>query len=53
MKIIQNLANVVGLTFGGILLATLGYAGFFITFGILLMGGFVFSLVHRTKLSEI
>ncbi|NDK08872.1 hypothetical protein EOM39_06555, partial [Candidatus Gracilibacteria bacterium] len=33
LKIIQNLANVVGLLLGGIILAVLNYIGFFILFG--------------------
>jgi hypothetical protein len=53
MKIIQNLANVLGLTLGGLLLAILGYSGFFIAFGLLLVGLFIFSMIHRARLSEI
>jgi predicted MFS family arabinose efflux permease len=53
MKIIQNLANVLGLTIGGFLLAVLSYSGFFIAFGALLLGLFIFSLLHRRELSEI
>ena len=53
MKIIQNLANVFGLMLGGLFLAILGYSGFFITFGILLIGLLIFSIAYRVKLSEI
>ncbi len=37
MKIIQNLANVVGLLLGGVLLAMFGFSGFFFVFGCLLL----------------
>jgi hypothetical protein len=53
MKIIQNLANVFGLTVGGILLAILGYSGFFMAFGVILLVLLTFSILHRSKLSEI
>lgn len=53
MKIIQNLANVLGLTLGGLLLAMLSYSGFFIAFGVILVILFIFSMIHRAQLSEI
>lgn len=47
MKIIQNLANVVGLCMGGLLLAVFGFAGFFVVFGGLLLAGGVASIKYR------
>ena len=52
MKIIQNLANVVGLLFGGLLLALFGFSGFFVAFGLLLTFGAFVSLYYRKKIAE-
>lgn len=52
MKIIQNLANVIGLCLGGLLLAIfgmlgLGFAGFFAVFGAALLAGAFMSIKYR------
>ena len=52
MKIIQNLANVIGLLLGGLLLAIFGFAGFFAVFGLMLTAGAVASLYYRKKITE-
>lgn len=51
MKIIQNLANVVGLCLGGLLLAIFGFDGFFIVFGAMLLSGAVASIKYRKRIS--
>lgn len=51
MKIIQNLANVVGLCMGGFLLAIFGFSGFFVVFGLLLLTGAVTSVLYRKQIS--
>jgi MFS family permease len=50
MKIIQNLANVIGLFVGGVLLAIFGFMGFFIVFGFLLFAGAVASVTYRKSI---
>ena len=47
MKMLQNIANVIGLVFGGILLSIFGYHGFFAVFGILIMTGLTASIVYK------
>ncbi|MFB0964989.1 MAG: hypothetical protein QMC36_04840, partial [Patescibacteria group bacterium] len=51
MKIIQNLANVVGLLLGGLLLAIFGFSGFFVVFGTMLLAGAVASIKYRKRIS--
>ena len=46
MKILQNLANVVGLLLGWLILSLAGFAGFFFTFGLFIAGFFIWSLMH-------
>ncbi len=47
MKILQNLANVVGLVLGGIILGIFGYAGFFILFWMIIFGALCWSIIKR------
>ncbi|MDD5197533.1 MAG: MFS transporter [Candidatus Gracilibacteria bacterium] len=49
LKMILNLANVVGLIVGGILVATVGFNGTFFVLGILLMTLFGMSIVNKGK----
>ncbi len=53
MKIIQNLANVFGLTFGGFLLAAFGFEGFFLVFGALLITLAIYSIISRNQFSDV
>jgi MFS family permease len=53
MKIIQNLANVIGLTLGWFFLALFWYSGFFIVFGWILIGIFCYSIMRKTLLEEV
>lgn len=53
MKMIQNAANVLGLTLGGLFLAVFGYTGFFLLFGMFLLGLAVMSFVHKGKLGDV
>lgn len=52
MKIIQNLANVVGLCLGGLILAIFGYGGFFAVFGFALLAGAVASILYRKEIAK-
>ncbi len=52
MKIVQNSANVLGLTLGWALLAIFGFTGFFIVFGLLLLSLAVGSIAKR-KMIEV
>ncbi len=49
LKMILNLANVVGLIFGGLLIATVGFDGTFFVLGLMLLGLFGMSLLNKTK----
>jgi Major Facilitator Superfamily len=46
MKILQNFANVIGLVFGWIILWILGYAGFFVIFGVGILWALAWS-IHK------
>lgn len=50
MKIIQNLANVIGLTFGGILLS-FWFSTFFFIFGSIIVGVFVWTLLKKENIN--
>jgi MFS family permease len=50
MKILQNMANVIGLVFGGIILNILGYSGFFILFWIGILGALVWSIQKKDEI---
>jgi MFS family permease len=50
MKILQNFANVVGLIFGGFILGVLDYRGFFIVFGIIILGALYWSIKNRERI---
>ena len=52
MKIVQNLANVIGLCVGGLLLALFGFSGFFVVFGFAMLAGGVASVMYRKKIAE-
>jgi hypothetical protein len=47
MKILQNAANVIGLVFGWLMLEVLGYSGFFILFGIGILGALIWSISRK------
>lgn len=47
MKILQNLANVVGLFLGGLLVSFAGYGGFFLLFGLLILVFLGWSVINR------
>lgn len=49
LKMILNLANVVGLVMGGILIAIVGFNGTFFVLGLILMGIFIMSIMNKTK----
>lgn len=51
IKILQNLANVVGLICGGFILGVFGYAGFFILFGILILAVLAWSIKNRGEIT--
>lgn len=51
MKILQNLANVFGLMFGGIILGVLNYGGFFFVFGLLIIAIFVWSIRNKSQIN--
>lgn len=51
IKILQNLANVVGLICGGFILGVFGYAGFFILFGILILTVLAWSIKNRGEIA--
>ncbi len=53
MKMIQNAANVLGLTLGGLLLAIFGFTGFFVFFGIALISLAAVSLVKKSMLTDV
>ena len=50
MKILQNLANVVGLFFGGIILGILDFSGFFFVFGAGILVFLFWILKNKKKL---
>ena len=50
MKIIQNVANVLGLTAGGLLLGIAGYTGFFVLFGAGLLALAGASIFYRLRI---
>ena len=52
MKILQNLANVIGLFLGGLILWFAGFAGFFFTFGLFILGFLLWSFLWRKKIQE-
>ncbi|MDA9129362.1 MFS transporter [Candidatus Gracilibacteria bacterium] len=52
MKILQNLANVVGLTLGGGILSLAGYGGFFLVFGVFILLFLAWSFIHRKNISK-
>lgn len=47
MKILQNLANVVGLVLGWVILWIFGYTGFFILFGTIILAALGWSIMKR------
>ena len=49
LKMILNLANVVGLVIGGLCIAIAGFDGTFFLLGFILLGIFVVSLMNKTK----
>lgn len=49
LKMILNLANVVGLMFGGFLLAITGFGGTFFVLGILVLTLFSLSIFNKVK----
>jgi predicted MFS family arabinose efflux permease len=51
MKILQNLANVIGLFLWGLILSFAGFAGFFFVFGLFIACFLVWSLVMRKKIN--
>lgn len=53
MKMILNVANVIGLTLGGFMLAILGFGGFFFVFGMILIGIGTASFVYRSQLTDV
>lgn len=53
MKIIQNAANVIGLTLGGFLLLIFGFSGFFFLFGAILIAFAIYSFMNKSKLTEV
>jgi MFS family permease len=50
MKILQNAANVIGLVLGGFILQVLGYAGFFIVFGLIILGVLGWSIQKKDEI---
>jgi MFS family permease len=50
MKILQNLANVIGLILWGFILGILGYAGFFIIFGCIILAVLAWSISRRREI---
>lgn len=50
MKILQNLANVVGLFLGGLILSLFGYGGFFFLFGMGILGLLIWSVLNAEKI---
>ncbi len=50
MKILQNAANVIGLVFGWLMLEILGYGGFFLIFGIVILWALVWSISKKDKI---
>lgn len=51
MKILQNLANVVWLILWWLILGVTWYRGFFIVFGILVLGAFILTLMKKDKIA--
>ena len=49
LKMILNLANVIGLIIGGILVATIGFNGTFFVLGTVLMTLFVMTLINKKE----
>ncbi|MBF0913943.1 MFS transporter [Candidatus Gracilibacteria bacterium] len=52
LKIILNLANVVGLLFGSLIVSKMGFTYFFIIFGGLLLGLFLYSVFAYKKIND-
>ena len=50
MKILQNAANVIGLVLGGLILSVLNYSGFFIFFGIIILGVLAWSIKKKDEI---
>jgi MFS family permease len=50
MKILQNFANVIGLVFGGFILGVLDYRGFFIVFGLMILGALYWSVKNADSI---
>lgn len=50
---ILNVANVLGLTIGGLILAMFGYTGFFLFFGSALIAVGVISFIHKSDLKDV
>lgn len=51
MKIVQNLANVIGLMFGGIILGLLNYTWFFITFWLFILWFIYWSWKNKSQIN--
>ncbi len=52
MKILQNFANVIGLFLGGLILWLVWFSGFFFTFGLFILGFFLWSFLWRRKIQN-
>lgn len=50
MKILQNLANVIGLFLGGFILSVFGYNWFFLLFGVIILGFFFWSTKNKKQI---
>jgi hypothetical protein len=50
IKILQNLANVIWLIFGGLILGVFGYSGFFVLFGFLMLAILGWSIKNRGEI---
>lgn len=50
MKILQNMANVVGLFLGWMILWFAGFSGFFFVFGLFILGFFTWSILWKKKI---
>jgi MFS family permease len=49
MKVVQNLANVIGLIFGGILVG-LGFPAFFFLFGLTVLGALIWTVTQKNRI---
>lgn len=52
MKILQNLANVIGLTLGGIILWLVGFVGFFFIFGVSIIWFLIWSIFMKEQINS-